>query len=463
MPIETILKTLEGLGQRECWSGGDGSTWLWRHGAQQVLGRIGAWQQWLRQRGVRPGDRVAIELPRGPELLPAQLAVLASGACAVPINSALAPVERLRVLERAAPRAAIEPHALPGAAAVPFLAESDPRQPALLIFTSGTTGDPKGVPLTLANLEANLRDLQELWELSERDRLLHVLPAHHVHGLVLALYGGARAGMPIVLAPRFDAASCPAAVRFHAITVLMAVPTMYHRLLQAPADAELGGLRLCISGSAPLAAHDFEAFRTRFGHAPLERYGLSETLVLTSNPLRGERRAGSVGLPLPSVELRLAADGEIEARGGAVFAGYWQDETTTRASFRDGFFRTGDLGERDGTGYVRISGRKKDLIIVGGSNVLPGEVEAALAGEPQVEELGVCGLSDADRGEIVAVFAVLREGAAAAAVEERLRARAQDGLAPYKRPRQYRFVPALPRNAMGKLDRRALQRTAADN
>jgi malonyl-CoA/methylmalonyl-CoA synthetase len=215
-------------------------------------------------------------------------------------------------------------------------------------------------------------------------------------------------------------------------------------------------MRLCISGSAPLAPEDFALFAARFGQVPLERYGLSETLIVSSNPLRGERRPGAVGHALPHAEVRLAEDGEIEVRGPSVMAGYWRDEKTSAEVFRDGFFRTGDLGRRDEAGYLCIAGRKKELIIVGGSNVLPGEVELALAGDPEVDELAAAGIPDRERGEVVAAFVVAARGAEPAAIESRLRARAERELAAYKRPRLYCFVAALPRSVMGKVDRRAL-------
>jgi malonyl-CoA/methylmalonyl-CoA synthetase len=237
----------------------------------------------------------------------------------------------------------------------------------------------------------------------------------------------------------------------------MGVPTMYHRMLACPEDLTLERVRVCISGSAPLRSSDFHAFRERFGHEPLERYGLSETLIVASNPLQGERRPGSVGLPLPRTELRLASDGEILVRGPAVMSGYWRSPEIDTESFVDGYFRTGDLGSQGADGYLRISGRKKELILVGGSNVLPGEVEAPLAELPGVAELAVAGLPDPDRGELVAAFVVAAAGADTGALEAELRARAERELAPYKRPRRYCFIDELPRNALGKIDRRALR------
>jgi len=457
--IRRILESLESQRDRELFSGLDaGARLTWSLSAEEILSAVGAWQQELNSRGVEAGDRVGIELARGPELLSAHLAVLASGTTVVPINPALAESERARVLEHAALRTHLGPDDRPGRPGTPRLVEREAQCPALLIFTSGTTGEPKGVPLSEANLEANLDALEQVWRLNESDRLLHVLPCHHLHGLVLALYGSARVGMPIVLAERFDADLCIEALVAQEISVFMGVPTMLRRMARSSVRHDLSGMRLFVSGSAELRAQDFREFEARFGHTPVERYGLTETMIVSSNPLTGERRPGSVGLPLPDTEVRLAEDGEIEVRGPAVMSGYWQSPELTREAFHDGFFRTGDLGRYDEAGYLCIAGRKKELIIVGGSNVLPTEVEQVLAGDDAVEEVAAAGLPDPDHGEIVAAFVVLRGDQDEASLERRLRARAEAGLARYKRPRSYRFLPALPRNAMGKLDRRALAR-----
>jgi malonyl-CoA/methylmalonyl-CoA synthetase len=456
--IERCLGALERIGDGEAQVGldADGAV-SWRRSGREVLRDAAAWQHWLRGQGVAAGDRVAIDLPRGPDFLPAHLAALATGATVVPLNAALAAEERRRVLERASPRALADASARPRAPATARLALAERRHPALLIFTSGTTGEPKGVPHPESSLEANLADLAQVWGLSGRDRLLHALPAHHVHGLVLALYGCVRAGIAVVWLPRFDTELCRKALAGQRISVFMGVPTMYHRLAEAPGPVELPHARLFVCGSAPLAAADFAAFERRYGQAPLERYGLTETLIVSSNPL-GERRAGSVGFPLPSVELRLGDDGEILVRGPSVMPGYWNAPEANAAAFgADGFFRTGDLGELDREGRLRVSGRKKELIIVGGSNVLPGEVEHALAAEPGVDEIAAAGLPDPDRGEVVGVWVVAHAGSAPRELEQRLRERAERALAAYKQPRAYRFVASLPRNAMGKLDRKALR------
>ncbi len=456
--IRRALEALERLGAAEAQLGLDASGDVaWRASGSDVLGTVGAWQEWLRASGVRAGDRVAIDLPRGPDLLPAHLAVLALGATVVPLSPALAPRERAQVLARAEPRALLDAGARAGAPRAPALADHADA-PALLVFTSGTTGEPKGVPHAESGIEANLADLERVWGLGPHDRILHSLPAHHVHGLVLALYGSARLGIPITWLERFDAALCLEALARHAQTLFMGVPTMYHRFAHAPHVPDLSRMRLFTCGSAPLSADDFRAFETRLGFAPVERYGLTETLIVASNPLVGERRPGAVGLALPQTEVALASDGEILVRGPAVTSGYWRAPETSTEAFHDGFFRTGDLGHRDADGYLVISGRKKELIIVGGSNVLPGEVEAALGAEPGVEEIAAAGVPDADRGEVVALFVVAKPGESEPAVEKRLRARADAGLAAYKRPRLYRFVASLPRNAMGKLDRKGLAR-----
>ncbi len=457
--IRRMLEALEANGERELYAGvGSQGERSWSLPANELLATVGGWQQELRTRGVRPGDRVGIDLPRGPELLPAHIATLASGATVVPINPALTEAERTRVLERAELKTLLEPTARGGRPGRPSLAQSPADCPALLIFTSGTTGVPKGVPLGEAQLEANLDALAEAWGLSEADRLLHVRPCHHLHGLVLALYGSARIGLPLLMLERFDAEACLKALDAQHASVFMGVPTMLRRMARSELRLDLADMRLFVSGSAPLTPQDFLAFEARFGHAPLERYGLTETMIVSTNPLAGERRCGSVGRALPDTEVRLAPDGEIEVRGPALMRGYWRAPELTREAFREGFFRTGDLGCRDDAGYLCIVGRKKELIIVGGTNVLPGEVEQVLAAHAGVEEVAVAGLPDPDRGEVVGAFVVAAAGQDARELEAQLRERAEQQLAPYKRPRLYRFLPALPRNAMGKLDRLALSR-----
>jgi malonyl-CoA/methylmalonyl-CoA synthetase len=456
--IRRLLDALEDKREHTLLSGLDARAEIaWERTGAALLARAGAWQRLVLDRGVRPGDRVAVEVPRGPELLPAHLAVMSSGAAVVPLNPALTPTERSRVLESADLRAHIGASEVPGRGGAIRLKETPVESPGLLIFTSGTTGEPKGVPLTQANLEANLAALAAAWGLTPSDRLLHVLPAHHVHGLVLALYGSIRLGIPLLLDEKFDADRALVTLARHATTVFMGVPTMYHRMVRSATEIDLRHVRVFISGSAPLSPEDFRAFESRFGHRPVERYGLTETMIVTTNPLDGERRPGTVGTPLAGAEVSLASDGEIEVRGPSVMSGYWRAPELSRDAFHDGRFRTGDLGEHDERGYLVVSGRRKELILVGGSNVLPGEVERALAAEPDVDEIAVAGLPDADLGEVVAAFVVAPSGTDLGSLEQRLRARADEQLAPYKRPRRYAFLTQLPRNSMGKIDRDALR------
>lgn len=453
--------------------------------------------------GVRPGDRVALGL-RKTEWLPAcHAGVLAAGAVATPIDPAWPDPALAGLVARAAPAVAIADAAL--AARGPGFAPglrwwcpaSDPpagaarlardgalatgvvaragADPALLVFTSGTTGAPKGVALSHANLACNLEALAEAWAWTASDRLLHVLPVHHLHGVGVALYGSLRLGAALVFHERFDAARVLAEAGPSGCTLLMAVPTMLHRLLAAaPPDGNpLAGLRAVISGSAGLAPPLFERFRARFGLAPIERYGMSETMMIASNP-RASPRPGSVGLPLPGVALRLRdpatgedagrGPGEVQVRGPNVFAGYWRDDAATRAAFDGGWFRTGDLGELDAEGRLSLVGRVKELIITGGTNVSPVAVERVLEAEadPRIAELAVAGVPDPELGERVVAFVVPAPGAEDfAALEAALRARAEAALPRAARPRAYRRAAALPRNALGKVLRGELARAGA--
>jgi malonyl-CoA/methylmalonyl-CoA synthetase len=349
--------------------------------------------------------------------------------------------------------------------------------PALLIFTSGTTGRPKSVPLTHGNLAADLDALNAMWRRSAKDRMLHILPAHHLHGLGLALYGSLLVGSEIVLAPAFDARLVLDAVRLHAINVLMGVPTMYARLIAAArSDDDLAGVRLALCGSAPLGVRQWEAFRARFGIALFERYGLTETGIITSNPIDAPV-GGSVGVPIPGATVvvhtedgyfgptpgRASPRSEVCIAGPTVMPGYGNDPEANAKSFVDGYFRSGDLGYFDERGYLWIDGRLKDLIIVGGSNVVPAEIERALERVAEIAECAAVGFPDPDLGEIVAVF-VVPSGAKIPLerVESAVMNAAAAKLARYKRPRRVIVVPELPRNAMGKIDRARLRAANRD-
>ncbi len=477
---------------------------MWRQTRGALRDEASQWMAALRAAGVGPGDRVALSLGKSAGLVTAHLAVLSVGAGVVPLNPALTARETEAVLEKAEVRLAIT-HAETVARApqitatvrgpwwivgseeeLPFettamaevlaphapgpepIAQSDDAI-ALLLFTSGTTGTPKGVGLTHRNLQSNLQALLvDTWEMTENDHLLHTLPPHHLHGLGLGLYGTLYVGNSTVLMERFDPASALRAFGAQRITMFMGVPTMYHRMLDIEGNFDLSSIRVLTCGSAPLSPETFRRFQERFGFPLVERYGLTETAINTSNPLHGEKKPGSVGRPLPGVDVgifdpqtlqRLANGntGEIWVRGPNVFSGYWNNPEATAPAFSGDWFRTGDLGAFSADGYLSILGRIKELIIVGGTNVTPGEVETVLEADAGVAECAVVGVADPDLGERIAAFIVPRPGEEPAALEQRLRTRAEHDLAPYKRPRQYRFLETIPRNAMGKVERGKLR------
>jgi malonyl-CoA/methylmalonyl-CoA synthetase len=324
--------------------------------------------------------------------------------------------------------------------------------PALICYTSGTTGAPKGAVLRHGNLLASAEALRLAWRWVQDDRLVLALPLFHIHGLGVGLHGTLLTGASAVLLPRFDPDAVLDAARDHEATLFFGVPTMYARLAGSPRVGELASLRLLVSGSAALPPTVFERLAERAGQRPLERYGMTETVMNVSNPHDGERRPGTVGLPLPGVELRLAeGDGEVLLRGPNVFDGYWRNpEATAEAFDADGWFRTGDLGSLDERGYLRIEGRSKELIITGGYNVHPREVEELLLEHPGVAEVAVVGTPSEEWGEVVTAFVVATDPGDPPD-EDELLALAAEQLAPFKRPRLVRYVESLPRNALGKV------------
>jgi len=340
--------------------------------------------------------------------------------------------------------------------------------PAAIVYTSGTTGRAKGAVLTHGNLAANARTLVEAWRITTADRYLAVLPLFHVHGLANGVCSWLASGCRMRLVERFEHEKAEALFEEFRPTLFFGVPTVYVRLLDLgdAAARRIGGrMRLFASGSAPLPAPVFEAFRAKFGHAILERYGMTETLMTIGNPYDGERRPGTVGRPLPGVDVRIAAPdgrevpggetGELLVRGPAVFEGYWRQPEATAAAFVDGWFRTGDLGERAADGTVTLRGRASDLIISGGFNVYPREIEDVLLEQPGVREAAVIGVPDERRGERpVVFFAGDADPAALEAACRRL-------LAAFKVPRSIVRVDALPRNAMGKVDKGRLREALA--
>jgi len=428
--------------------------------------------------GVAAGDRVLWSATTSLPAVVAALGVLRLGAVLVPVNPGYTRAEVAYVATDARAACAI----VEGAEARGWVAEAAPAtqvldlsleprvrtgggpgdpsplldgaalgDPALIVYTSGTTGRPKGAVLTHANMAAGVECLVAAWGWGHDDRLLLALPLFHVHGLCAGLFGSLTAGAPAVVHERFSPGRVLAAAGD--VSMFFGVPTMYHRLAADPGCGELRSLRLCVSGSAPLPIALFEALAARTGQRVLERYGMSETLLTISNPLEGERRPGSVGLPLPGVELELDG-GELWVRGPSVFAGYFERPEATAEAFTEGWFHTGDLAAIAPDGYVTILGRAKDLIISGGFNVYPAEVEDALVRHPAIREVSVAGSPSEEWGEAVTAW-IVTDGPAPS-VEE-LGVFCAASLAAYKRPRLVRVVDSLPRNAMGKVLRHELR------
>jgi len=338
------------------------------------------------------------------------------------------------------------------------LDEVGPDDPALICFTSGTTGAPKGAVLRHRNLLAATESVTRAWRMTAEDRLVHCLPVFHAHGLAVGAYGTMTAGGSAVLLPGFDPEAVATAAVDERATLFFGVPTMYHRLVATGRAADLAGLRLCVSGSAPLPVELHAAASAAIGSVVLERYGMTETLMNTSNPYVGERRPGTVGFPLPGVEVRFGQAGEVLLRGANVFDGYFERDAANAEAFSDlgdgggPWFATGDLGE-DVDGSLVIRGRSKELIISGGYNVYPTEVEDVLSHCPGVAEVAITGTRSDEWGETVTAW-VVPDGVAPTL--DGLRHYCDGRLASYKQPRLVRVVDALPRNALGKLVRSRL-------
>jgi len=455
----------------------------------------------LIRRGVKPGDRVAVQVEKSWQNLALYLACIRAGAVYLPLNTAYPLAELEYFLSDAQPsfvvvqpanetgvrtlcqkigHAAVESldqngeGTLLSAASDAPTAEIVARGPgdlAAILYTSGTTGRSKGAMLTHDNLLSNALVLKDYWRFTERDVLLHALPIFHTHGLFVACNVALLSACSMIFLPKFDAATVLRVLP--KATSMMAVPTFYVRLLDEKMfnrDATKH-MRLFTSGSAPLLAETHRAFSERTGHAILERYGMTETNMNTSNPYDGDRVPGTVGIPLPGVEIRVAEPetgrvlaqeeiGGIEVRGPNVFKGYWHMPEKTKSEFRDdGFFITGDVGKIDKRGYVHIVGRSKDLVITGGYNVYPKEVESEIDAIDGVAETAVIGCPHPEFGEGVAAVVVrakasnLTEGDILSALEGRL--------AKFKQPKRVFFVDELPRNAMGKVQKNVLRETYA--
>ncbi len=416
----------------------------------------------LIEEGVTVGDRVAVQTEKSWQAVALYLATLKIGAVFLPLNTAYTSAEVEYFITDAEPALFVDDAVafVGGAADRPPLNHSVLRHAddlASIIYTSGTTGRSKGAMLSHGNLAANALALHEIWGFRSDDVLLHALPIFHVHGLFVALHCAFLSGAPMVWLAKFDDARVLAGLAKS--TVMMGVPTFYTRLLANPefTKERAAPLRLFISGSAPLLESTFAEFEARTGKRILERYGMSEAVIITSNPLEGERIAGSVGYPLPGVELRIGGGeetGVIEIRGPSVFGAYWRMPEKTAEEFTaDGFFKTGDVGSQDADGRVWISGRAKDLIISGGFNVYPKEIELILDELPGVTESAVVGVPHPDFGEAV-VAVVIGAGDEAALIGQ-----CREKLAAFKSPKRVFFVDELPRNAMGKVQKNLLRET----
>jgi len=430
----------------------------------------------LSARGLAKGDRLCVYLANCVEFIDLYLACIKLGVIFVPINILYRDREMSHILSDA------EPKLLVTAAEIPaLLAEAsaqsgdalpevaiDGNDSAALVYTSGTTGVSKGAMLTHNNFAVNGASLIQAWKITPADRFLLAPPLFHVHALGNGVHCWLLAACRMRLLERFDHTTALSHFLDFKPTLFFGVPAMYVRLLDTPPDKarEIGQrMRLFVCGSAPLPAQILEEFRTLFGHTILERYGMTETLMNLSNPYDGERRPGSVGMPLPGVTVKIVGPdgnpvaagetGELWLQGPNVFAGYWRRQEATKAAFVDGWFRTGDIGSRSADGYYTLSGRKSDLIISGGFNIYPREIEEFLMEQPEVEEAAVVAETDRVRGEIPVAYIVWKTGAGDPGP---LETRCREKLASFKIPRRFESIDKLPRNALGKVQKHLLCR-----
>ncbi|MDX2152880.1 MAG: AMP-binding protein [Bryobacteraceae bacterium] len=441
----------------------------------------------LAARGLTPGSRLCVYLPNSLDYIDLFLAATRLGVIFVPVNILYRDREIAHILNDADPVAVVASesqveHLPAGAPLLPIEqlrreAESAPATrsvlvndgdaPAAIVYTSGTTGASKGAVLSHNVFAVNALNILTCWRITAEDRLLLTLPLFHVHGLGNGLHAWLISGCRLRLTPRFEHEHATHWLEEFQTTLFFGVPTMYVRLLETHPEAahRIGArMRLFVSGSAPLPAQTLEDFRRLFAHTILERYGMSETLMNISNPYVGERRPGSVGLPLPGVSVRNldpqgepvedGETGELHLRGPNVFSGYWRRPDSTAAAFRDGWFRSGDLAVRDADGYYTLQGRRSDLIISGGFNIYPREIEEFLMEQPGVAEVAVAGVPDPLKGEVAVAYIVPSAPFDAASLEAQCRAH----LASFKVPRQFIAVDRIPRTALGKVQKHLLPR-----
>jgi len=466
------------------------------------LGQTARMAHALTEAGLAPGDRLAAQAEKSPQVLALYAACVQAGVVFLPLNTGYTGDELAYFVENSGARMLVCDPSRAGALApmaeangarlltldasgrgsladaargMPETFDTVARAPgdlAAFLYTSGTTGRSKGAMLSHANLLSNAQTLAEIWRFTARDVLLHALPIFHTHGLFVATNVILAVGGTMIFLPKFDLDTVIA--RMPEATAMMGVPTFYTRLLDDPRLGRdlTGHMRLFVSGSAPLLAETHARFEARTGHRILERYGMTETNMNTSNPYEGERRPGTVGLPLPGVEVKVADPetgatlphgevGQIEVRGPNVFQGYWRMREKTAAELREnGFFITGDLGCFDADGYLRIVGRGKDLIISGGYNIYPKEIELVLDEQPGVLESAVIGVPHADFGEAPMALIVPEPGARPDL--DAIAAAARQALARFKQPRAYLAIDELPRNTMGKVQKNILRESYKD-
>lgn len=463
---------------------------------REIDSRAGQMASAFAASGAKPGDRILVQVEKSFENVAAYLGALRGGFIYVPLNTAYTDEEVAYFLTDSEPSvfvcdparaATLEPSAckagvqtvltLDSGGAGPLKDAADaaqateniqPRHPddlAAILYTSGTTGRSKGAMLSHRALQSNALVLNALWDFSEKDVLLHALPVFHIHGLFVALHTAMLSGSEILFLSKFDVGSVRKAM--HRASVMMGVPTFYTRLLNETGfgGGEARRMRLFISGSAPLTETTFNAFEERTGYKILERYGMSEAGMIASNPLAGNRIAGTVGYALPGVDIRITDDdgavlppdapGNVEIKGDNLFSGYWRMPEKTAAEFRGDWFVTGDIGSLDEDGRLTLSGRAKDLIIAGGYNIYPKEIETVLDTVPGVTESAVIGVPHADMGEGVVAIIV------GEADDDALKA-AVAKLARFKQPRRFYNIDALPRNAMGKVQKQVLREYYTD-
>ena len=433
---------------------------------------------WLKSQGVSAGDRVVVQLPKSVDVVALYLGVLRLGAVYVPLNTAYTPAEVDWFVADAEPAAVVRDAgalvaALDGSRPLPGIVERGADDLAALVYTSGTTGRPKGAMLTHGNLASNALTLKVAWAFETEDVLLHALPIFHVHGLMVALHTAMLSACEVVFLERFGADEMLACLP--TATVMMGVPTHYSRLMALDRfdAAACRRIRLLVSGSAPMTAALHRAVAERTGCEVLERYGMSEALMITSNPYDGPRVPGTVGFSLPDIEVRVCAEdgrpvaaqpGMVHVRGPNVGPGYWRrPEATGESRTADGWFVTGDVGRLDREGRLTLEGRASDMIISGGLNVYPIEIEQVLDAHPAVVESALVGLEHPDLGEAIVAFVVAGPDDAgdwdelASALAHTL-----EDVARFKHPKRYVFVEGLPRNAMGKVVKAELRARHAD-